>query len=391
VDVCDLPGAPPDSNARSELSATLSIAEGSDRHAEGSPGHAEGSPGHAEGSPGHDEVSPEALLDYFESRGWGDGLPLIAPTEARVEAMLQAGCGDCDPDAVIASLPPRDGLATRRLLAVNAVLAGCKPGVLPILVSAIRGLASPGINLRGVNATTHPVAPLLIVHGALAQTEGFNAGLGTFGPGTRANASLGRALRLVLLHVAGARPGQGDASTQGQPSKYSYCIAENLRASPWESYPHHCGVVSESAITIHCGENPHNFHDMESETPGPILDKAASVIATLGSNNAPVSSAEFFVVLGPEHAATIAEAGWTRRDIQSYLFERARLPAQTLRRAFAVTQHRPWLPALPETENLPITDHPDNFRVLVAGGAGKHSCVVPSWGMTRSVTLPVEP
>ncbi|MFP8876149.1 MAG: hypothetical protein VCB99_04405, partial [Myxococcota bacterium] len=236
-----------------------------------------------------------------------------------------------------------------------------------------------------------PVAPLVIVHGDVVARAGFNAELGTFGPGNRANATLGRAMRLVLLHIAGARPGDGDASTQGQPSKYAYCIAENAEANPWESYPRSQGVDAPSAVTVYCGENPHNFHDMENSEPGPILDKAASVMATLGCNNAPISSAEFFVVLGPEHAATLAGSGWTRRDVQSYLFERARIPAGEFRRAFDVAVRRPWFGALGDADPMPITDHPDNIRVLVAGGAGKHSCVIPSWGMTRSVTLPLEP
>ena len=336
--------------------------------------------------------SPDELIALFESRGWGDGLPLVAATKDRVDAMLAGGCDVAlNPDEIIATLEPRLGEATRRTIAVNAVLAGCPNGVLPVLVSAVRALARPELNLRGVNATTHPVAPLLIVHGAAAADLGFNAGLGTFGPGNRANASVGRAIRFVLLHIAGARPGQGDASTQGQPSKYGYCIAENEAASPWPSYPRSLGCSAPSAVTIHCGENPHNFHDMESDAPGPILEKAASVMATLGSNNAPVSSAEFFVVLGPEHAATIAGAGWTRRDVQSFLYERARLPARVLRDAFEVVQHRPWIESLADDDPVPITDHPDNVRVLVAGGPGKHSCVIPSWGMTKSVTLPVEP
>lgn len=342
------------------------------------------------------DESPEALFALFEQKGWGDGLPLVAPTKERVDAMLCAGNrSSVDADEVIATLPPRLGEATRRTLAVNAVLAGCPPGVLPVLVSAVRALARPEMNLRGVNATTHPVAPLLIVHGAAVAAQGFNAGLGAFGPGNRANATVGRAVRFVLLHVAGARPGEGDASTQGQPSKYAYCIAENEAASPWESYPRSVGAAlgtaSLGAVTVACGENPHNFHDMESETPGPILDKAATVMATLGSNNAPVSAAEFFIVFGPEHAATIASAGWTRRDVQSYLFERARRPAGEFRSAFDVVQYRPWLAALRDDAPMPITDHPDNIRVLVAGGAGKHSCVIPSWGMTKSVTLPIEP
>ena len=338
------------------------------------------------------DADPETLFDLYAARGWGDGLPLVAPTRERVDRMLSLGAPDPapDPDEIVATLPPRQGQATRRVLAINAVLAGCPPGILPVLVTAVRALARPEVNLRGVNATTHPVAPLIIVHGAAVERLDFNSGLGAFGPGNRANATLGRALRLVLLHVAGARPGDGDASTQGQPSKYSYCIAENSAASPWEGYAHHRGITSASAVTVACGENPHNFHDMESDQPAPILDKCASVMATLGSNNAPVSAAEFFLVLGPEHAATFAASGWTRGDVQSYLYERARLPAAHLRSAFEVTQRRPWLHALRDEDAMPVTDHPDNVRVLVAGGAGKHSCVIPSWGMTRSVTLPLE-
>ena len=123
------------------------------------------------------------------------------------------------------------------------------------------------MNLRGVNATTHCVAPLLIVHGERSSPAGYNGGIGAFGPGNRANATTGRAVRLVLLHVAGAVPGPGDASTQGGPAKYTYCVAENLAATPWESYALSRGVDAQSAVTVHCGEAPHNFHDMESEHP----------------------------------------------------------------------------------------------------------------------------
>ena len=337
------------------------------------------------------DTSPEALFELFEARGWGDGLPLVPPTQERVERMLASVGAEAAAEQVIATLPPRFGQATRRALAVNAVLAGCPEAVFPVLVSAVRALGDPELNLRGVNATTHPVAPLVIVHGDVVARAGFNAELGTFGPGNRANATLGRAMRLVLLHIAGARPGDGDASTQGQPSKYAYCIAENAEANPWESYPRSQGVDAPSAVTVYCGENPHNFHDMENSEPGPILDKAASVMATLGCNNAPISSAEFFVVLGPEHAATLAGSGWTRRDVQSYLFERARISAGEFRRAFEGAVRRPWFEALRDADPMPITDHPDNIRVLVAGGPGKHSCVIPSWGMTRSDTLPLEP
>jgi len=339
------------------------------------------------------DASPETVLEYFAERGWGDGLPLVPPTPERVDAMLAACAtehGDADPDEVLSVLEPRFGECTRRMVAVNAVLAGCPPEVMPVLVATARALGHPELNLRGVNATTHPVAPLLIVHGEIAEQAGFNSGLGAFGPGNRANATTGRALRLLLLHVAGARPGGGDASTQGQPSKYSYCVAENLGASPWEGYAHASGVDAPSAVTLHCGENPHNFHDMESDRPGPILEKAASVMATFGTNNAPISQAEWFVGLCPEHAATIAGHGWTRADVQSFLYERARIPAGLLREQFESLAWTAWMHEVPDDHLLPMTAHPDHIRVFVVGGAGKHSCVIPSWGMTKSVTLPVE-
>ena len=147
------------------------------------------------------DSSDRELQDLFLERGWGDGLPMVAPTRDRVEEMLSASKG-LDADEVIASLPPRDGIATRRIIAVNAVMAGCKPEHLPVLVSAIRALSAPEINLRGVNATTHCVAPLLIVHGKAAKEGNFNSGLGAFGPGNLANAATGRAVRAAAIASA---------------------------------------------------------------------------------------------------------------------------------------------------------------------------------------------
>jgi hypothetical protein len=338
------------------------------------------------------DEDPEALLRVYAERGWGDGLPMVAPTAARVDALL-AALGDVDPDEVLAVLPPRFGEVTRRIVAVNAVLAGCAPEHLAVVVSAIRALARPEVNLRGVNATTHPVAPLLIVHGEVVERAGYHGGIGAFGPASfqRANATTGRAVRLVLLHVAGAVPGPGDASTQGGPAKYTYCVAENQAATPWEGYALSRGVDAPSAVTVHCGEAPHNFHDMESDHPAGILEKCASAMASMGQNNMTISQGEYFVALGPEHAATAAAHGWTRRDIASYLFERARLPMREVRANFVSRAWAPFVHALTDDARMPMTAHPDNIRVFVCGGPGKHSCVIPSWGMTASVTLPVEP
>ena len=335
-----------------------------------------------------DGDDPIELMTAYATHGWGDGLPLVAPTEERVTAML--GADGKDPEEVIAVLPPRSGLATRRMIAVNAVLAGCDPVQLPVLVAAVQALAHPDLNLRGVNATTHPVAPLLIVHGEIAERAGFNSGLGAFGPGNRANATTGRALRLILLHIAGATPGPGDVSTQGGPAKYSFCVAENLAESPWGSYAASVGVTSASAVTVHCGEAPHNAHDMESAEPAAILNKIASAMTSTGQNNAPISQGEYFVALCPEHAAACAGAGWTRDDVASFLFQRARIPAGELRRAFDLRAWEPWQRDIGDDELMAMTGHPDNIKVFVVGGPGKHSSVIPSWGMTKSVTVAVD-
>jgi hypothetical protein len=335
-----------------------------------------------------DDTSPEALYELFGARGWGDGLPLVAPTEERVEAMLAHADGDAD--EVLFTLQPRAGIVTRRVVAINAVLAGCPPLVFPVVLTALRALSRPEANLRGVNATTHLVAPMILVHGEIARRAGFSGGVGCFGPGNRANATVGRAVRLVLLHVAGARPGSGDAATHGQPAKYTFCAAENLDESPWEGYAVSRGVTASSAVTVHCGEGPHNVHDAEAAgDPALILDKIASAMTSLGMNNAPISQAEFFIVLGPEHAQSLAQRAMTRRDVSSYLFDRARIPAGVLRRHFEERAWTQWMKIVDDGHPLPMTAEPDNIRVVVAGGPGKHSLVVPSWGVTRSVTLPL--
>jgi len=307
-----------------------------------------------------------------------------------VAAML----GGRDPDELLAVVPPRMGRATRHAVAVNAVLAGCEPPLFPVVCTAIRALARPEANLRGVQSTTGPVAPVVIVHGEAVDALGFNAGQGVYGPGWAANATVGRAVRFVLMHLGATRAGAGSMTTQGQPGQYTYCIGEHTAASPWESYPRSRGVDAASAVTVFCCEAPHNAQDHTSDGPVGILRTIASVVATLGNNATWAADAEAFVVLCPEHAATIASAGWSRRHVQSYLYERARLSRRVLAQGgcAGMDSWPPWMfdDDDPDTA-LPVIDHPDHYRVLVAGGAGKHSSVLLSWGVTRSVTLPLEP
>lgn len=334
-----------------------------------------------------DDDAAETVAAALDERGWGDGLPVVPPTPERVDAMLAASPGD--PDEVIAVLSPRNGRATRRTIAINAVMAGCTAEVLPLLIAVTRVLGGSTVNLPGINATTHPVAPLVIVHGAAVERMGLNAGAGSMGPGNGSNAVIARAVRLLLLHVAGARPGDGDLSTQGSPTKYGFVMAENAAASPWSSYPASIGIDAESAVTVFPAEGPHNIHDMESDTPWGVLDKIASTITTLGHTQGQVKGGEFLIALCPEHAATIAAWKWARGDIQMYLYERSRLPAGRQRTAFQNRNWPRWMKPIDDDEPLPMAVHPDRFRVLVTGGDGKHSAMLPSWG--RSETVPLEP
>src|SRR2546430_806574 len=267
--------------------------------------------------------SPEALLAAFCEREWCDGLPIVPPTEERVRAMR----GEAPRDGSPGRMPALWGQAPLEKLAVNAVMAGCEPAYFPVVVAAVEAMLEPAFNLYGVQATTHPVAPLLIVHGPIARELGVHAGSGCFGPGFRANATIGRAIRLILMNLGGAWPGRYDMATQGSPAKFTYCIAEREDASPWG--PLYAG---ESTVTVFGGEGPHNVNDHVSTSAAGILATIADTAVSLGSNVGwYFAQSQLLIVLGPEHAATIAGDGFTRADVQRYVFEHARLPLRTLK------------------------------------------------------------
>ena len=328
---------------------------------------------------------PEAVLAEFVARQWCDGLPIIPPTEARVRALL----GGAPPDRSLGPLPPLWRTATLEALAVNAVMAGCEPAAFPVLVAAVQAMLDPAFNLYGVQATTHPVAPLVIVHGPVAARIGVHAGSGCFGPGFRANATIGRALRLILMNVGGAWPGRHDMATQGSPAKFAYCIAEHVDASPWGP------LRADDSVTVFGGEPPHNVNDHVSTTAAGILATVADTAVSLGSNVGWfLAQSQLLLVLGPEHAATIAGDGFSRTDVQRYVFEHARLPLRTLKLG-GMWGMQDWPASLRAVQDddalLPQVPSPDDVLVIVAGGPGKHSSVVPNCTFSRAVSRPVEP
>lgn len=232
------------------------------------------------------EVPGDVVAFSMEAgrRGWSDGLPLVPPTEARVAAML----GGTSRDALetVGVLSPRQGLATVHAIAVNAVMAGCQPEHLPIVVAAIEAVSDPAFNLDGINATTHPCAVFVLATGPAARRAGIHGGSGCFGPGFAANAAIGRAVRLVLLNVAGAIPGKGDRATQGTPAKFAFCSTEREDASPWPPFATTRGYEAhDDVVTVWACEGPHNIQDHGSNTADGILRTLAGAMGQAGSNN----------------------------------------------------------------------------------------------------------
>lgn len=329
------------------------------------------------------EDAPEALLEAFVEREWCDGLPIVPPTEDRVRTML----GGADGRFSLGAMPPLWREARLETLAINAVMAGCRPEYFPVIVAAVEAMLDPAFNLYGVQATTHPVAPLTIVNGPYAREIGLHGGSGCFGPGFRVNATIGRAIRLILMNVGGGWPGRHDMATQGSPAKFSYCLAENEAASPWG--PLHEGDV----VTVYGGEAPHNINDHGSTTASGILTTVAHTAVTLGSNVGwYFSQSQLLLVLGPEHAQTIATDGLTRADVQRFVYEHARLPLRTLKLGgmWGMQDWPAWMTALRDDDALPPrVPSPEDVFVVVAGGPGKHSSVVPNCCFSRAASRPI--
>ena len=334
-----------------------------------------------------------AINDLFHERGWTDGFPIIPPTEKLVGQML-AYC-DRPWDRPVAKIPPRYGEATPVRLATNAVMAGCRPEYFPVVVAAIEALCEEPFNLYGLQATTHPVSPFIIVNGPIAKELGINSGYGALGSGCRSNATIGRAVRLSLVNIGGAQPGTGDMATFGSPAKYSYLAAENEAESPWEPLHVERGFPPEaSTVTVIGAECPHNVNDHQSITGAGILKMIAGTMATTGNNDVYNIEPHPAVIIGPEHARTIAADGYSKADVKRYLFENATLPLQrfsreNIERRFLVTYKERYGDA-GSAVPVPMFQRAEDLLVVVIGGPGKHSAAVPTFGVTVPITRAIQ-
>jgi hypothetical protein len=338
--------------------------------------------------------APEDLDRFQEfavASGWSDGLPVLPPTPERVERVL--GRFASRRWEVIAPVAPRLGEATLEAIATNAALAGAGPSHFPAVIGALRALTRPEFNLEAVQTTTHPCGPFLVFNGPIVRRLGIAAGANALGGGARANAVIGRAVRFVLVNVGGARPGSVDRATLGHPGKYSYCLGENEEASPWEPLHVERGFPAGASCVTVCGsEAPHNVNDHGSTTAEALLRAIAGTAATPGSNNVYLHG-EPLVLLGPEHAQTIAASGWSKTELKRRFWESAQVPvsafsAENVAR-FAVIDPARFRDAPPDRRAV-LARTPDDVMIVVAGGPGKHSAIVPTFGATRSVTVRIE-
>jgi hypothetical protein len=316
--------------------------------------------------------------ERFYRRGWTDGLPIVAPTLYRVREMLRHG--SLAPEASLGEMEPLRGVATAEKLAANSVMAGCRPEYFPVVLAATRALLDPAFNLRGVQTTDENVAPLVIVGGPVARELEVNAGIGALGPGWQANATIGRALRLILGNIGGGWPGVVSLAGIGQPARYTLCLAEREQA-PWPLLHEESGLQrSDSAVTVMRAESAINVTG--------DLDDIASAMGSAVSAFSILHGGRVAVLLAPYIAARLAEKGWSKADVARRLFDRGRIPAETwqrlwIRNEIASSYGLPeWVRRAEEAGPIPVVEAAEHITVFVAGGdaAIPQHVYFPTWG-----------
>ncbi|HET7005612.1 MAG TPA: hypothetical protein VFK65_08985 [Candidatus Binatia bacterium] len=329
------------------------------------------------------------MFSFMFERGWTDGLPVLPPTLAAVQKMIVAAGQNAD--AVLGVIPPLNGVATVEKIAANAVMAGCLPDYFPLVLAAVRGMTQPGYNLDGLQTTTGNIAPLAIVNGPCRNLLAINYGANVLGQGWRANATIGRAIRLVMTNVGGARPGSFDKSTMGQPAKYTFCFAENEEESPWLPFHVERGLARE-CDTVHMfgASGVYSAVDMASQSADGLIKTFALTMS--GGLASGVTSTEVRWVICPEHAAILARDGLTKEKLRGELFARARVAYDKIadENLQLLAKRRPQWFKPGAAREIGVVDRPEDIWLVVAGGAGAKSAYIPGRTGTRMQTVAVE-
>jgi hypothetical protein len=330
---------------------------------------------------------PGLMFQYFINRGWSDGLPMLPPTEAAIDAMIAGS--DLKKDELLGVIPPLNGIATVERVAANAVMAGCLPDYFPLVLAAVRGVLQPRFNLDGVQTTTGNVAPLVIINGPCRNRLQINYSSNVLGQGWRANSTIGRALRLVLSNIGGAAPGVYDKATLGQAAKYTFCIAENEEENPWEPLHVERGWSrGTDVVSVFGCTSVNSAVDMASQTAKGLLKTFA--LTMIGGLTSGVTSTETLLIICPEHAAILSAGGYSKAAIRHELFVAARVPHEKIsdENLELLAKRRPFWFQHNESE-IGVVDRPEDLWIVVAGGKGAKSAYIPGRTSTHLQTMPV--
>ena len=317
--------------------------------------------------------SLDEAIELCYERGWTDGLPVIPPTEEKVLQSLDIA--GRHPSDVIGVEPVRGRVITAEKVAINAVMAGCRPEYMPVVLAAAKCMVQPEYNLHGTSGSTAGSAPLLVINGPIRSQLGFASGHNLFGPGPdrRANATVGRAIRLLLINVLENHPGILDKSTLGHPGKYTYCIAEDEESSPWEPLHVERGHAQEaSTVTVFAAFGPTEVNMAGEGAHEMALSAIADTMQGFGPN-----ASEILVVISPEISGFMKQAGWSKAEARDFLYQRAQ---KTAGEWAAVHKAEPPSPGAKQSM-VPACTTPEAIVLLAGGGVGgPWSAVIPRWG-----------
>ncbi|MGH3762777.1 hypothetical protein [Actinophytocola sp.] len=332
----------------------------------------------------------EAVSAWLHERGHTDGLPVVPPTRERVLRMLTGTTRD--PAASLGTVPPTNGAATVEKLAINAVMAGCRPEYLPVVLTAFDLLLEPGFQLAGMQPTTNPLTPMLIVNGPIRRRIGLNCSTGVMGPGWQANATIGRAVRLALINLGGALPGEVDKCTQGFVGKYTLCVGENEEDGPWAPLHTERGFAADQDVVTVVGVNAAiNIHD-SSDDWRDVVKTLCGSLPSLGTPNVVDPHATPVLALNPLHARILSDGGFGKAELTRHLVEHTTLPPDALSERRSHLRRAEGADDYLVDGRIPIVNDPESLLVVVTGGmSGGHSCFLPAghYGQARSATIAI--
>lgn len=333
-------------------------------------------------STAHEVADAFEANEMFQRNGWTDGLPIVPPTEAAVFRFLEAA--RLAPDAVVGIEPVRRRRITAEKVAIAAVMAGCLPEYMPVVVAVVRAMCAPEFGLHGSTASTGGSAPFVVVNGPIRTALGMNATHNVLGNGSRANATIGRSIRLMLINVLGGIPGQLDRSTLGHPGKFTFCVAEDEEDSPWPGLAQERGVpAGTSAVTVMSVESPHQVMNEWTHDPREILDTySAAIRANMLTYS--IWEGNYAIVVPKQHRQTFVAAGWGKREIREYVYQTAHVKRSEWR-----TVGKAAVAGLKdEGRTYRALRSPDDLLVVAAGGpAGAFGAVLPPWYGKKSLAV----